>query len=190
MGWERTIPVSDLPDGGRKVVTVDNKPVLLINHCNKVYAISSTCPHWGLPLELGRLTEDCGIICPWHRSGFDLDTGDVKAWAPWPPGLGLVLGATSRKKVLPTYPTKVEDSAIWVSLDAEPAVAAAPDAPVPTPVPIPDTPLSPAPRAVPAAADKSAPEGSTAASPLSPTPEEKSEPPISGAAPAPGASET
>jgi nitrite reductase/ring-hydroxylating ferredoxin subunit len=114
MGWEKTILASDLPDGGRKVVTAGSKTVLLIKHCSKVYAISSTCPHWGLPLEMGRLTDDCGIICPWHRSGFDLDTGDVKAWAPWPPGLGLVLGATSRKKVLPTFPTKVEDNAIWV----------------------------------------------------------------------------
>src|SRR5439155_23680301 len=111
------IEVSELPDGGRKIVKVGDKDVLLLHHCDKFFAITSTCPHWGLPLELGRLTEDCGIICPWHRSGFDLETGDVKAWAPWPPGLGLVLGATSRQKVLPRYPVKVEAGSIWISLD-------------------------------------------------------------------------
>src|SRR5688572_22942934 len=141
MGWEKTIPVSELPDGGRKVVTVDSKPVLLINHCNKFYAISSTCPHWGLPLELGRLTDDCGIICPWHRSGFDLDTGDVKAWAPWPPGLGLVLGATSRKKVLPTYATKVEDGTIWVTIDAEASAPAQTTSGIPVSIPKVELPL-------------------------------------------------
>jgi nitrite reductase/ring-hydroxylating ferredoxin subunit len=75
-------------------------------------------------LELGRLTDDCGIVCPWHRSGFDLATGDVKAWAPWPPGLGVVLGATSRQKVLPTYPVKVEDGSVWVMTEqAEPTAS-------------------------------------------------------------------
>jgi nitrite reductase/ring-hydroxylating ferredoxin subunit len=172
MGWEKTIAVSELPDGGRKVVTVDSKPVLLINHCNKYYAISSTCPHWGLPLELGRLTDDCGIICPWHRSGFDLDTGDVKAWAPWPPGLGLVLGATSRKKVLPTFATRVEDGAIWVSLDGEGAAvsiqstsvtaASAPKAETPPPA---DTP-SAAPQAETASGTSEAP--STGQAPQAP----------------------
>jgi nitrite reductase/ring-hydroxylating ferredoxin subunit len=114
MAWEKTIPEQDLTEGKRQVVKLDGKSVLLLNHCGKIFAISSTCPHWGLPLETGRLTDDCGIICPWHRSGFDLPTGDVKAWAPWPPGLGLVLGATSRKKVLPTYPVRIEDGNIMV----------------------------------------------------------------------------
>lgn len=123
MSWEKTLAIKELPSGARQVVTVSGQRVLLINHCGKFFAVSATCPHWGLPLELGRLTDDCGIICPWHRSGFDLATGDVKAWAPWPPGLGLVIGATSRKKVLPTYATKVKDDYIWVALkQAEPTI--------------------------------------------------------------------
>jgi nitrite reductase/ring-hydroxylating ferredoxin subunit len=175
MAWEKTIPVNDLPDGGRKVVTVDNKPVLLINHCEKVYAISSTCPHWGLPLELGRLTDDCGIICPWHRSGFDLDTGDVKAWAPWPPGLGLVLGATSRKKVLPTYATKVEADSIWVNLDSEAVGTASAPKVVSEPAAQPPKPEKPA-------------EVSDAVTPSAP-PSETSET-STGSAPASGVSES
>jgi nitrite reductase/ring-hydroxylating ferredoxin subunit len=174
MGWEKTIPVSDLPDGGRKVVTVDSKPVLLINHCNKYYAISSTCPHWGLPLELGRLTDDCGIICPWHRSGFDLDTGDVKAWAPWPPGLGLVLGATSRRKVLPTYPTKVEDGTIWVTMDAEPAASAPATSGMPVSIPKVELPLpidKPASETPPATPQPSTTSGTSEASSTGPTPQ-------------------
>lgn len=119
MGWEKVMPESSLQAGARQVIQVGDKKLLLLNHCGKVFAVSTTCPHWGLPLELGRLTDDCGIVCPWHRSGFDLETGDVKAWAPWPPGLGVVIGATSRKKVLPTYPTKIEGGEIWVQTEPE-----------------------------------------------------------------------
>jgi nitrite reductase/ring-hydroxylating ferredoxin subunit len=119
MAWEKVMEETLLPAGARQVVDAGGKKFLMLNHCDKVFAISTTCPHWGLPLELGRLTDDCGIVCPWHRSGFDLETGDIKAWAPWPPGFGVVLGATSRKKVLPTYPTKVEDGNIWVQTELE-----------------------------------------------------------------------
>lgn len=143
MTWEKVLNKQQLPPGAKQPVKVSGQPILLINHCDTVYAIASSCPHWGLPLELGRLTDDCGLICPWHRSAFDLPTGDIKAWAPWPPGLGRVIGATSRRKVLPTYATRVDDDgSIWVSLTppekasngaaaaAEPANPA-PDVPAP-----------------------------------------------------------
>jgi nitrite reductase/ring-hydroxylating ferredoxin subunit len=112
MNWERVLPYAALRPGMKKTVRVGGKDILLINHCDKVFAISTSCPHWGLPLEPGRLTDDCGLICPWHRSAFDLQTGDVKAWAPWLPGLGRVIGATSRRKALPTYATRLEDEHI------------------------------------------------------------------------------
>ncbi len=114
MTWHKAITENQLPAGAKQVVKAGTQSVLLINHCGKIHAVSPSCPHWGLPLEPGRLTDDCGLICPWHRSAFDLESGDVKAWAPWPPGLGRVLGATSRRKVLPTYATRVEDGFIWV----------------------------------------------------------------------------
>jgi nitrite reductase/ring-hydroxylating ferredoxin subunit len=121
MSWEKVLSRNELPAGAKKVVKVQNKNVLMINHCDRIFAVDASCPHWGLPLEPGRLTDDCGLMCPWHRSAFDLATGDVKAWAPWPPGLGRVLGATSRQKVLPTFATRVDDDgSIWVSLEPSP----------------------------------------------------------------------
>ena len=132
MNWIETLPAEELKPGDKKTVQVGDQTVLLINHCNTIYATSNNCPHWGLPLETGRLTDDCGLTCPWHRSGFDLATGDIKAWAPWPPGLGRVIGATSRKKVLPTYATRVEDGKIFVSFDEEAKKATPTEMPQPT----------------------------------------------------------
>src|SRR5438309_12019439 len=119
MAWEKVMEEKLLPPGARQMVDAGGKKLLMLNHCDKIFAISSTCPHWGLPLELGRLTDDCGIVCPLHRSGFDLETGDIKAWAPWPPGFGVVIGSTSRTKVLPTFPTKIEDGSTWVQTEPE-----------------------------------------------------------------------
>ena len=41
-----------------------------------VCAIAATCSHLGGPLDQGTREGDT-VICPWHRSRFDLRTGDV-----------------------------------------------------------------------------------------------------------------
>ena len=88
---------------------------MLIKHEGQVFGIASTCPHMGVQLK-GGTVEGGMITCPWHHSRFDLRTGEVVAWVPWPPVLGRVLGALKRRKRLPTYLTKVEDGSIWVGI--------------------------------------------------------------------------
>lgn len=114
MNWKPALNASELDD--RKVVTVDGKKILFIKHKDKIHAIQHNCPHFKLPLSKGKITEDCAIICPFHKSAFDLQTGDVKDWSPWPPGVGKVLGKLSREKTLKVYPTKVEGDMIMVEL--------------------------------------------------------------------------
>jgi nitrite reductase/ring-hydroxylating ferredoxin subunit len=115
MDWHIVSPVAQFPDGSRKVVQAGMSRVLVIRIKNEFFAVASACPHMRFPLVLGRVTEDCGIICPFHHSAFDLRTGDVKAWSPWPPGLGRVFAILSREKALTVYPTKIEDGYVWVS---------------------------------------------------------------------------
>ncbi|MBN1876933.1 MAG: Rieske (2Fe-2S) protein [Anaerolineae bacterium] len=114
--WIKVISQEELVAGERRVVTVEGHTVLLIHEGDHIYAILNACPHMRLPLKGGKITEDGAIVCPFHRSAFDLDTGDVKAWSPWPPVVGKMLGTVSKEKALRVFPTKVEAGYIWIGL--------------------------------------------------------------------------
>ena len=116
MKWIKIGALEEFPAGKRKVVMVEGKKILVINHKGKVYAMAPVCPHMRLPLKRG-IIEDETIVCPWHHSSFDLNTGEVKRWAPFPPGVGKVLGALSKEKPLPLYPAKIEKGNVWVTLE-------------------------------------------------------------------------
>jgi nitrite reductase/ring-hydroxylating ferredoxin subunit len=116
MNWIKTLPENELPEGERKVIKAGGQSILLIHEVGQIHAIASACPHMRLPLKGGKI-EDHTITCPWHHSAFDLQTGDVKEWSPWPPAVGKMLGALRREHALPVYPTKVEDGMIWVGVE-------------------------------------------------------------------------
>lgn len=111
----KLFPISELPEGSRRVVDLGTRKALVIHHKGEIFAVDNACPHLRFPLTDGALTDDCSIVCPFHHSAFDLKNGDVKEWSPWPPGLGVVLGAISRRKILPVFETKIEDGYLWVS---------------------------------------------------------------------------
>ena len=118
MNWIKVLSQSELADGERKVVPVGQHSLLLIHHEGQFYALDSRCPHMRLPLK-GAKVEGATLTCPWHHSAFDLRTGDVKAWSPWPPAVGKMLGALRRERALNVYPTKVKDGAIWIAIADE-----------------------------------------------------------------------
>ena len=118
MEWTEAILEDELVEGERKVIKIGGHSVLLIRHDDEIYAIASACPHMRLPLK-GAKVHDHTITCPWHHSSFDLDTGDVKEWSPWPPAVGRMLGALSREKALSVFPTKVEQGKIWMNVCKE-----------------------------------------------------------------------
>jgi nitrite reductase/ring-hydroxylating ferredoxin subunit len=69
-------------------------------------------------MKKGKITEDGAIICPWHRSAFDLTTGEVKIWTPWPPVVGSVMARVSTAKAIATFPTKIENNQLWIEMPA------------------------------------------------------------------------
>ncbi len=117
MSWTVVISSDELPPGGRRVSDVKGREVLLINHRGDIHAVGNRCPHMGAKMERGEITEDGAIVCPRHHSVFDLETGAVEEWVPWPPLVGRALGAVSRKDSLPVYRTKIEDGSIWVDIE-------------------------------------------------------------------------
>jgi nitrite reductase/ring-hydroxylating ferredoxin subunit len=116
MNWLKILMSDALADEACQVVKLAEREVLLVKHGGEVFAVQSACPHMGGHLKDGKITADGHIICPLHHSEFDLRTGEIIAWAPWPPGVGAVLGAIRERRQLAVFPTKVEDGAIWVGM--------------------------------------------------------------------------
>lgn len=110
----KVLPVADVPENTRRVVDVGEYKVLVIHSGGKFFAVDNHCPHMKLPLKNGKLTDDGGITCPFHRSAFDLETGDVKEWSPWPPVVGKALGSLARERALPVFATEVKDGWLWI----------------------------------------------------------------------------
>jgi 3-phenylpropionate/trans-cinnamate dioxygenase ferredoxin subunit len=104
--------VADVPPGGRKLVHVKGRPIVIFNLGGEFYALSNRCPHRGGSLCHGRQvslvqSSEPGVYrtsrkgefirCPWHSWEFDIRTG--KSWCD--PG----------KLHIRHYPVTVEEGA-------------------------------------------------------------------------------
>ncbi len=114
MAWEKAVALKTLTDAGRITLTLNEQKLLLIWHEDKVHAVQAQCPHLKLPLKKAKITEQCELVCPFHKSTFALDTGDVISWSPWPPVVGPLLAKASCPKTLHVYPTRIENDDIFV----------------------------------------------------------------------------
>ena len=90
MSWHVVAPVSEIPPGGRKLVTVRGRPIAVFNIQGEFFGLLNRCPHQGGNLCDGVLT---GLVespspgeysytrkgeilrCPWHGWEFDVRTG-------------------------------------------------------------------------------------------------------------------
>ncbi len=118
MSWTKVLSVDELSDGKRQVVKIGDRKILMINNSGKIYAVSNSCPHLKLPMKKGKITEDCAIVCPFHRSVFSLETGEVKQWSTFPPLVGTFLGKVSSPKPLPVFPIRVNEGHIEIDIDS------------------------------------------------------------------------
>ncbi|HVB74388.1 MAG TPA: non-heme iron oxygenase ferredoxin subunit [Ktedonobacteraceae bacterium] len=96
--------VDEVDDGEMMAVEVDGEPVCLakVNGC--IYAFTDNCTHISGPLNEGELDGEV-LTCPWHGAQFNVTTGKV-------------LRGPARQDIQ-TYPVKVEDNAVFVSLPDE-----------------------------------------------------------------------
>lgn len=61
--------LADIKPGDKveaEVEGVEDGKVLLLNHENKIHALSARCTHYGAPLKNGVVAPDGRIMCPWH----------------------------------------------------------------------------------------------------------------------------
>lgn len=99
--WTPALDVARLAEGQPTLADVGSTPVLLLRRDGRLLALANTCTHRGGPLHEGQL-EGGTVICPWHRSAFRIEDGEV------------VRGpATARQ---PSYETRVMDGTVEVRL--------------------------------------------------------------------------
>ena len=66
--------ISDVPNFGKKVVSVSGREILLVNVKGTIYALENECPHQGSPMG-GAIVKDGYISCPRHGYRFNLTDG-------------------------------------------------------------------------------------------------------------------
>ena len=116
MAFKPAVELTKLQQDNRFVTLIDGKKILLIWHKDQVHAMDSQCPHLKLSLAKGKVTDDNSIVCPFHKSEFELASGETKCWSPWPPVVGNLLGKISKEKNLKIYPTQIENGQVMVDI--------------------------------------------------------------------------
>jgi len=74
--FSRVCKVTEVPEGGQKLVEIDGDFVLLFRVDGRFYAIDDECSHDGGPLGDGS-REGFAVVCPRHGAKFDIRTGRV-----------------------------------------------------------------------------------------------------------------
>jgi 3-phenylpropionate/trans-cinnamate dioxygenase ferredoxin component len=77
-GFVTVARVGEIPEGGVKVVRIEDQPVAVFHVGGAYYALDDVCTHDGGPLAEGPL-EDHVVECPRHGARFDVRTGAVLA---------------------------------------------------------------------------------------------------------------
>ena len=94
----------ELEEGELLAIEVDGEPVCLAKVAGCIYAFTDNCTHISGPLNEGELDGEV-LTCPWHGAQFNITNGKV-------------LRGPARQDIA-TYPVKVEDNAVFVSLPEE-----------------------------------------------------------------------
>lgn len=102
--YVRIVETSELQDGERLFVEVDNSPIVIFLIAGEIFAIGDICSHDDGPLGDGEL-EEAEIICPRHGARFDIRNGKT-----------LSLPAIVD---IPAFPTRIVDEYIEVGFPKE-----------------------------------------------------------------------
>jgi len=107
--WIMIGNLDDIPRLGARVVNHGNDEIAIFRTAeDELYALLNRCPHKGGPLSEG-IVHGRKVACPLHNWNLDLAQGCALA-----PDQGMV----------PTYPVRVEDGTVWLSLHARQGCAA------------------------------------------------------------------
>jgi 3-phenylpropionate/trans-cinnamate dioxygenase ferredoxin subunit len=100
---------AELKNGGKMKVTLEGRVLLLANVDGMYYALDNRCPHMGGSLADGTL-DGTSVICPKHKTAFDLKTGKVTT-------SGKLAFIPLKVDNVRAYPVKLEGNNVLVGLD-------------------------------------------------------------------------
>jgi len=106
MPFVKVAKASGLRPGEAVKVDVGEQEIMVANVGGTFYAVQEKCTHRGGPLHMG-VFKDGVVICPWHKTEFDLRTGRVLK-IPFPPRAGTAVD-------LKTFEVKVEGEDVLVN---------------------------------------------------------------------------
>jgi len=144
--WFRVFAEDEIDLNEWRIIALeDDYDVVVLRRAEGYHAFNNACPHLHLPLferralaegALGNypgtdtprpiystFTEDRGVVCRWHHSCFDLQTGEVRDWATRLQEDGTsagweFLGDISKNRTkLTVYPCRVHDGYLWIALE-------------------------------------------------------------------------
>ena len=142
--WIRTIPADGLGEDEWRVLDIEDHAVVVVRLEDGYYAFNNACPHMHIPLferrdfqegDIGyypttttprplysSFTKDRGLVCRWHLSCFDIQTGEVREWATrlqedgTSPGWEFLGDVSKTRNKLTVYSTRIFDGHVWISI--------------------------------------------------------------------------
>lgn len=136
--WVRVFAEDTLQPDERRILPFENYDVVVARGLDGYYAFNNACPHLHLPLYERRsaaevenlqlphtastITNDRGLICRWHQSCFDLQTGEIRNWAKLQedgtsPGYEFAGDVSKNRTSLTVFPCRRQDGFLWIALD-------------------------------------------------------------------------
>ncbi len=96
--------LSDLPNGERLFIEIDDQELVVFNIAGEIFAIGDVCSHDDGPLGEGEI-EGYDVVCPRHGARFDIRSGKVSS-------LPAVVD-------IPAYPVRVSGDQIEIGIPAD-----------------------------------------------------------------------
>ena len=113
--------IGSLEDSKGHCVKAGGVSLVLIKSNGAVRAIENKCPHLGLPLGRGKI-EGKEIVCPFHGSRFNIDTGENTDWVSAVAGMKIpdwtssLLSFGKKPQSVRTFAVSVEGQDVFVEL--------------------------------------------------------------------------
>ena len=124
--------------GERRILEFEDCDVVVLRLASGYCAFNNSGPHLHLPFFERRvfakgdeppfpadstISDDLAIVCRWHLSSFDLQTGEIRDWATklteegLSPGMEHMGDISKNRCKLTLYGCRIEDGDLWITLD-------------------------------------------------------------------------